>query len=184
VEPIAAQWDAYPGGVSSDGGTLYYNAYQSNQAQADVLSVALGGGASTPVVLLATPASEEQPLPSPDGRWLAYETNASGRAETRVAPLADLTTSVQVSTRGGSPIRWGRDSSRFYFTDGDEIRVVDIGSRGPVLTSRRTAFSVPEDSGGRVDVMPDGEHAVLIRGGLIYSDIVVLQGALPRRTDR
>jgi Tol biopolymer transport system component len=184
VAPITAQWDAYPGGVSSDGGTLYYSAYQSDQAQEDIVSVALGGGAPKPVVLLATPASERLPTPSPDGRWLAYETNASGSTQTRVAPLADLTASVQVSTRGGSPIRWSRYGARFYYTDGDEIASVDIAQPGPVLTSRRAVFSMPSDWRGRVDVMPDGEHAVMIRGGLIFSDIVVLQGALPRRNRR
>jgi eukaryotic-like serine/threonine-protein kinase len=181
VTPIAAQWDAYPGGVSSDGRTLYYSAYQSDQAQEDVVSVALAGGARKPVVLLATPASEGSPVPSPDARWLAYDTNASGSTETRVAPLADLTASVQVSTHGGRPIRWSRDSSRFYYIDGDTINAVDIDQRGPVLTSRRAVFSLPSDWRGRVDVMPDGEYAVMIRGGLIESDIVVLQGALPRR---
>jgi hypothetical protein len=53
-----------------------------------------------------------------------------------------------------------------------------------MLTSRRTVFSVPRDWRGRVDVMPDGEHAVMIRGGLIYSDIVVIQGALTGGRDR
>jgi len=180
LAPIAAQWDAYPGGISSDGGTLYYSA-NSDLAQEDILSVALGGGAQKPVALLATPAAERLPTPSPDGRWLAYETNASGTSETRVAPLDDLTESVQVSTRGGSPIRWSRDSARLYYADGDEIGVVDIARHGPVLTSRRAVFSVPRDGLGRVDILPDGEHAVIIRGGLIYSDIVVLQGALPPR---
>jgi hypothetical protein len=61
---------------------------------------------------------------------------------------------------------------------------VDIAQPGPVLTSRRVVFSMPSDWRGRVDVMPDGEHAVMIRGGLIFSDIVVLQGALPRRNRR
>ena len=55
---------------------------------------------------------------------------------------------------------------------------------GPVLTSRRAVFSVPRDWRGRVDVMPDGEHAVMIRGGLIYSDIVVMQGALRELSGR
>jgi hypothetical protein len=64
VEPIRAQWDAYPGGVSADGGTLYYSANQSNQAQEDIVSVALGGAAPKPVALLATPASERSPTPS------------------------------------------------------------------------------------------------------------------------
>src|SRR5262249_39657030 len=64
VEPIAAEWDAYPGGVSSDG-TLYYSAYRSDQSQEDIVSVAQGAGTPKPVVLLATPASEGLPTPSP-----------------------------------------------------------------------------------------------------------------------
>lgn len=59
--------------------------------------------------LVATPASEQWPKPSPDGRWLAYATNASGIMETRVAALTDLATSVQVSTQGGEPVRWSPD---------------------------------------------------------------------------
>ena len=163
---------------SSDGRTLYDYAYRSDQAQADIVSVATGDTAAKPSVLLATPASEELPVPSPDGRWLAYQTNASGRAEARLAPFTDLTAFAQVSIRGGSPIRWSREGSRLFYTDGDDITAVDIGPGGPVLTSRRAVFSVPRDWRGRLDVMPDGEHAVMIRGGLIYSDIIVMQGAL------
>ena len=114
IEPIPAQWDAYPRACPSDGRTLYYNAYQSDQAQEDIVSVATGDTAAKPSVRLATPASEDLPSPSPDGRWLAYQTNASGRAEARLAPFTDLTAFVQVSTRGGSPIRWSRDGSRLY----------------------------------------------------------------------
>ena len=180
VEPLGAQWDAYPGGASSDGRTLYYEAYQSDQPQEDIVSLSLDGPSSKPTVLLATPASEELPTPSPDGRWLAYMTDASGTSETRVVPLTDLTASVQVSARGGSPVRWSTDSSKFYYTDGDAIAAVDVSPRGPVLTSRRAVFPVPRDMRGRLDVMPNGEHAVMIRGGLIYSDIIVIQRALPR----
>ena len=179
VEPVTAQWDAYPGSASADGRTLYYSV-QGDQSQEDIVSVELSNPASKPAVLLATPASESTPTTSPDGRWLAYETNASGKVEARVAPLSDLAASVQVSTRGGSPVRWSPDSSTFYYTDGNSIAAIDVRPGGPVLTSRRTVFILPEDWRGRVDVMPDGQHAIMIRGGLIYSDIVVLQGALPR----
>jgi hypothetical protein len=85
-----------------------------------------------------------------------------------------------VSTRGGSPVRWSADSLTLYYTDGNSIAAVDIKPGGPMLPSRRAVFTLPEDWCGRVDVMPDGQHAIMIRGGLIYSDIVVLQGALPR----
>ena len=178
VEAVAAQSDAYPGSASSDGHTLYYSAYQSDQAQEDILSVALGGPVSKPTVVLATPASEGKPTASRDGQWLAYETTASGRAETRVTPFTDLAASVQVSTRGGSPIRWSLDNATFYYTDGNGIAAIDIKPGGPVLTSRRVLFGLPGDWRGRLDVMPNGERAIMIRGGLIYSDLVVVQGAL------
>jgi len=178
VEPVAAQWDAYPGGVSSDGHLLYYSAYRSDQAEQDIFAVALDDAEPKPTTVLATPASEGEPRPSPDGRWLAYTTNASGVDETRVAPLADLAASIQVSTRGGSPIRWSPDGTKLYYTDGDTVASVDVGPHGPVLASRRAIFSVPGDSRGGVGVMPDGSHAVTIRGGLIHSDIVVQQHAL------
>ena len=144
------------------------------------MSISIGDADAKPVVLLATPASEQFATPSPDGRWLAYQTNASGTEETRVAPLADLAAFVQVSSRGGTPIRWSRDGSTLYFRDGDTVTAIDVGARGPVLTTKRVLFSVPRD-GGRLDVMPDGEHAIIIRGGPIYSDIVVMQGALARK---
>ena len=143
------------------------------------MSVTLGDATAKPVVRLATPAAEALPTPSPDDRWLAYQSDASGTPETRVAPLTDLTAFVQVSNRGGGPIRWNRDGSALYFNDGDTVAAIDIGPRGPVLTSRRALFSVPRD-GGRLDVMPDGQHAIIIRGGPIYSDIVVMQSALTR----
>jgi len=176
VEPIAAQWEAYPGGVSSDGRVLYYSALEFDRG--DLVSVPLGGTAPKPTVLLSTPADEELPTPSPDGRWLAYQTNASGTGETRVAPLADPAAAIQVSTRGGWPIRWSPDGTRLYYADGDTIASVDVGPGGPVLASRRAIFKVPGDSRGLLDVMPDGNHAVAIRGGPIYSDIVVVQHAL------
>jgi serine/threonine protein kinase/Tol biopolymer transport system component len=185
VEPVAAQWDAYPGLGPSDARRLYYSAYQApNQGQEDIVSLAIGGPASKPTNVLATPSYEHLPTPSPDGRWLAYETNASGRFEARVAPLADMAASVQVSTRGGGPIRWSVDSSKFYYTDGDSLAAIDVKPGGPVLTSRRVLVELPGDWRGRADVMPNGERAILIRGGLIYSDIVVVHGVLARENER
>jgi hypothetical protein len=49
-----------------------------------------------------------------------------------------------------------------------------------VLESRQRAFLLPHDARAG-DVMPDGEHAVFVRGGSLESDLVVVQAALPRR---
>jgi eukaryotic-like serine/threonine-protein kinase len=181
IEPVGAESDAYPGATSADGSILYYSVYRTGQAQEDISSVTISGTGSMPTRLLATPASEETPIPSPDGRWLAYSTNASGMLETRIAPLADLAASVQVSTDGGEPIRWSRDAARLYYRDGNTVSVVDVAPGGPVLASRQRAFPLPRDRRGPVDVMPDGAHALMIRGGLMHSDIVIVQGALKPR---
>ena len=98
-----------------------------------------------------------------------------------MATLDDVTASVQVSTQGGQPVRWSEDGARLFYRDGDTISVVDVGRAGPLLTSRRVAFRLPRDLRDRVDVMPDGEHAVMIRGGLMYSDLVIVQAALAGR---
>jgi Tol biopolymer transport system component len=181
IEPIFEHSNAYPEAASADGRVLYY-AVISEQTGEDIYAVTLNEPTPVRTALITTRAAEGAPVPSPDNRWLAYATDASGRSETRVVDLGDLTTSVQVSTTGGIPIRWSSEGNRLFYRDGDTISVVQVGHTGPVLTSRRRAFSLPRDVRGGVDVMPDGERAIFIRGGLMYSDLVVAQGALrPRR---
>ena len=51
----------------------------ANQTKRDILLVALDGGRLQPAPLVATPADEHQPAISPDGRWLAYMSDESGR---------------------------------------------------------------------------------------------------------
>ena len=179
IEPILpGKRGEFPEATSADGRTLYYTTEIPGR---DILTLELGITGSKPTPLVATPASESQPVPSPDGRWLAYATNASGTDEVQVAALHDVAIVVQVSTRGGEPVRWSPDGTRLFYRDGDTIAVVDVARAGPVLSSRRTAFPVPHDQVGGVDVMPDGEHAVMIRGGRMYSDLVIVQGALAPR---
>jgi len=181
IEPIFEHSNAYPEAVSADGRVLYY-AVVTAQTGEDIYSVTLNELKPVRSALLTTRATEAAPVPSPDNRWLAYATDASGRSETRVANLDDLTTSVQVSTSGGIPVRWSSDGNQLFYRDGDTISVVRVGHTGPVLTSRRRAFSLPRDVRGSVDVLPDGTRAIFIRGGLMYSDLVVAQGALqPQR---
>ena len=178
IEPIFEHPNAYPEAVSADGRVLYYAAI-NEQTGEDLYSVTLHEPKPVRTPLLTTRAAEEAPVASPDNRWLAYATDASGRSETRVADLGDLTTSVQVSTNGGIPVRWSSDGNQLFYRDGYTISVVQVGRTGPVLNSRRRAFSLPRDVRGSVDVMPDGGRAIFIRGGLMYSELVVAQGALP-----
>jgi Tol biopolymer transport system component len=179
IEPIGRQNGGYPTGTSADGRTLYYR-FETDVVQTDIRQLALDSPEAQPTSLVATPADESAALPSPDGRWLAYATAASGREEVRVLDLAARTASTQVSANGGRPTRWNAASTQLYYQDGDAISVIDIGRGGPLPVSKRVAFRLPLDRHGPSDVTPDGTRALVIRGGPIYQDLVVLEGALRR----
>ena len=56
---------------------------------------------------------------SPDGRWIAYESNQSGRTEIFVRPFPQSRGQWQVSTAGGSQPRWRADGKELYYVSRD-----------------------------------------------------------------
>ena len=86
--------------------------------------------AKTGIDLLAWPMIEKEPkeIPvattpfaevtgefSPDGHWVAYDTNESGQSQIVVQPFPNPTSKWQISTAGGSQPRWRRDGKELYF---------------------------------------------------------------------
>ena len=95
--------------------------------------------------------------------------------------LADRSASTQVSAQGGRPIRWNAASTKLYYLDGDALSVIDVDRGGPIPASRKVAFRLPRDIHGPPDVTPTGDRAVVVRGGPIYQDLIVVEGALRNR---
>ena len=94
-----------------------------------------------------------------------------------MARLPGATDQVQVSTEGGTPIGWRADGLRFYYRDDGGVWEVVVGPDGPDVASAQLVFPA-EDSWRSVSIYPDGERLVVVRGGNLYSDLVVRQGAL------
>ena len=68
-----------------------------------------------PTVFLSTPFIEQEPMFSPDGRWIAYYSNESGRNEVYVRPFPEPGGKWQISTDGGvSPI-WSRMRGEIFY---------------------------------------------------------------------
>jgi serine/threonine-protein kinase len=68
--------------------------------------------------LVATPAEELAPAVSPDGRWLAYSSNESGRREVYVRPFPETANArYQVSVTGGTVPGWSRDGRELFYID-------------------------------------------------------------------
>ena len=71
-------------------------------------------GERTSQLLLETPFDEGHPVISPDGGWLAYESNESGRQEVYVRPFPNVEEGKwQISTNGGSQSVWGPRGTSF-----------------------------------------------------------------------
>jgi eukaryotic-like serine/threonine-protein kinase len=74
---------------------------------------------------------------SPDGRWLAYASDESGRSEIYVSPVDDLGTKRQVTSEGGAAPLWSRSGNEIYYQRGDRMFVVAV-STSPQFTLHGT----------------------------------------------
>jgi serine/threonine-protein kinase len=84
--------------------------------------------------LLATQFDEYDPALSPDGRWLAYRSNESGRNEIYVRPFPEVDTGKrQVSSRGGTEPKWSRDGRTLFYLGPTSLMEAAVGD-GAVFT--------------------------------------------------
>ena len=83
-------------------------------------------GKGTPHAVIQTPFSERSAKLSPDGRWMAYSSNESGRNEVYVVPFPGPGGKWQVSTAGGSYPQWRGDGKELYFQAPDET-IMSVG---------------------------------------------------------
>ena len=118
--------------------------------------------------LMVTRWVERQPSLSPDGRWLAYISDESGRYEVYVRPFPDTrVTRRQVSLNGGFTPRWSRNGGELFFTDETQTFFAVPISPGPVFTpgSPKRLFNAFEFSaqGASYDVHPDGKRFLMTR---------------------
>jgi len=109
-----------PGSWSPDGQTL---AFAESSPTGDIWTLHLG---QDPRPLLATPDSEGDPRISPDGRWLAYQSNASGRSEVYVQPFPGPGARQTISVGGGSEPVWSPAGRELFYLDGDAMMAVEI----------------------------------------------------------
>jgi hypothetical protein len=87
-------------------------------------------------MLLAGPFNENYPVVSPDGRWLAYSSDESGREEIYLRPLHGEGTRRQVSRQGGTNPVWGRSGRELFFhsVTGDSLLSAKLILQGDALT--------------------------------------------------
>jgi serine/threonine-protein kinase len=127
---------------------------------------------TTPKPILDGAYDESAVTLSPDGRWLAYESNESGRKEIYVRPFPDTEAGRwQVSTGGASQPLWSRDGRElFYTTPTRDMMAAAIETRpGFAVRERKALFRLGTDivlSNSyytTFDISPDGRRFLMMR---------------------
>jgi eukaryotic-like serine/threonine-protein kinase len=110
---------------SSDGHTIVYE-HREAKTQNDLWLISVSGQ-HKPRPFLATPANETGGRISPDGRWIAYTSDESGRNEIYVTSFPEPRGTTRISTDGGMQPEWRRDGNElFYRTQDRRLMAVPI----------------------------------------------------------
>jgi eukaryotic-like serine/threonine-protein kinase len=117
---------------------------------------------------LRTPFNETVPRFSPDGRWLAYISNESGRNEVYVQPYPGPGGKWQISTEGGREPLWNPNGRELFYRTGDKVMAVDIATQpGFAAGKPRMLFEgsyLPTPlTNPNYDVSPDGQRFLMLK---------------------
>jgi Tol biopolymer transport system component len=140
--------------------------YNPAPAQWDIRRLPLTGN-RTAEPFLTGPSIEMMPSFSPDGRWVAYRSDESGRPEIWVRPYPGPGPAHVVSNDTGSSPRWSRDGREIFFLSQGRLMSAAVRTGGAFSAeSPRELFRIPEDidSVARFyDVTKDGKRFVMVR---------------------
>ena len=168
-----------PSSWSADGRFLLFYTFDPKTSGGDIWVMPMEGD-RMPVAFATSSANEREPMFSPDGRWVAFQSGESGRHEVYVrpfvapaagAPRAAVGAQWQVSTAGGVHPTWRADGRELYYIDPTGAMIaVPISVSGSTLTpgaperlfpTRVYGGGTQESPLGRqYDVAPDGRFLV------------------------
>ncbi len=161
------------GSWSSDGEWLVFRSAATASeglGLRDILGFCPGVDSSAVSLVASAEFAEQGPALSPDGRWLAYSSNETGRDEVFIRPFPNVdSTRVRVSTDGGFEPLWAKSGDELFFVD-DERRLLSARF-DPASGQARTPemlFTIPigypvGPSNYFYDVSSDGERFLMVR---------------------
>jgi len=159
---------------SPDGHAIAYTAVTPELGSHIMVESLEGAHQSRPFVDVKAPAGS--PKFSPDGRWLAYCSNESGKPQVYVQAFPGPGAKIQISSDGGTDPVWKRTSGELYFRNGDKMMAVAV-STAPTFTAGRpqrlweehyshgmsTSCGPPGPTSSNYDVTADGKRFLMIK---------------------
>jgi serine/threonine protein kinase len=160
-----------PRSSSPDGRFLVYERRMTKTETGYHLWVLPLFGDGKPFPIVQDAFDESLPAVSPDGKWMVYQSNESGRREIYITAFPAGGAKWQVSTNGGTSAKWRRDGKELFFLDPtDKIVSVDVNASGNAVR-----LGTPHDlfqtvgiqrEYGPFDVSADGKKFLLNSGNL------------------
>ena len=157
----------FPQAFSPDGTALIFEDRSSSGADLGMLSL---GGEHISTLLLETEFTAQNATLSPDGRWMAYESNESGQFEVYVRPFPDVNGGRwQVSSSGGGWPLWSADGQELFYAGSQDMMAVPIETEptftqgtadllfdlGPYLRPSATRYQ------RRIAISPEGDRFLM-----------------------
>jgi Tol biopolymer transport system component len=165
----ADDMDKVPTSWSSDGKVLLY--FTGGGPRHDLWVLPLKteppGGGLKPVPFLKTGFNELNATFSPDGQWVAYDSDESGESEVYIAPFSRVTEKQQISRNGGQRPQWRQDGKEIFFEtlNGNLLAAeVRMTAQGVVVGAVRTVIAGTfrgSSSGYYYDVSADGQRILV-----------------------
>ncbi len=165
----------FEGASSPDEQTLVLRAGGTlGQVGNRALMIVRPGKDSVPVPFIASPQFDQSGIAiSPDGHWIAYESNETGRTEVYIRPFPNADGGKwQVSTDGGRAPLWNRNSRELFFVNGSREMVVapigpgaqpQIGMRKTLFKLRDEIYLAIQENYTPFDIAPDGQRFMMAR---------------------
>ena len=163
----AASW-------SPDGRAIAFSQVNA-ETGSDVYVLPLDGD-RTPVPIAQSRFVEGSPKFSPDGQWVAYSSNESGRPEVYIQPWRGPGPKIQVSTDGGTDPVWSRGSGELFYRNGDKMMASTVRfGRSPILSAPQLLWTghyaagmssscgVSGPTSSNYDVTADGQRFLMIQ---------------------
>ncbi|MEO6224125.1 MAG: protein kinase [Vicinamibacterales bacterium] len=159
VSVLKQPLDQYPESYAPDGTLLFKTT--GPLTGTDLWLLPHGG---QPKAWVATGAEEYEGRFSPDGRTIAYISNASGRDEVYIQSLDSATDRFQVSAAGGADAVWSLKGDRLYFRQGNVMMQAAVNTTGRLSSNAPVQlFNGGWTLSQSFDLMPDDQHFLMVQ---------------------
>jgi serine/threonine-protein kinase len=122
--------------------------------------------AGKPEQFLKSSFADGYPVFSLDGRWLAYQSNESGKTEVYVRafppPSSGQSGKWQISNSGGAEPRWSRNGHELVYRSGDQILAASYTVNGDTFVAEKPRVWIAKLGGTQWDLAPDGQRVAVL----------------------